>query len=55
MIIDIDTEKIKFPISAREKIAVYVLLLIFNLIAPAQYKHQVDNVCKELKEMLSEK
>lgn len=52
MQIDIDEEMAKRPISNREKIAVFVLLLIFQFILPAKYSHQVDKLCNEIKQWL---
>lgn len=52
MQIEIDNELANRPISNREKIAVFVLLMIFHLILPAKYSHQVDKLCGEIKQWL---
>lgn len=52
MQIDIDEELAKRPISNREKIAIFVLLLIFRFILPAKYGHQMDKLYAELKQWM---
>lgn len=52
MQIDIDEEKANAPLTKREKIAIYVLLTLFNFIAPAKYSHQVKAFIEEINKML---
>lgn len=52
MQIDIDKDLAKTPISNREKIAIYILLLIFRFILPAQYAHQMDKIYADLKQWM---
>jgi hypothetical protein len=52
MEIDIDQEKANQPITRRERISIYILLIIFYFICPAKYVHQVKVVTEKIEELM---
>ncbi len=52
MQIDIDKDLAKTPLSNREKLAIYILLLIFRFVLPAQYGHQMDKIYDDIKKWM---
>lgn len=54
MKIDIDLESAAKPISKREKIAIWILLLIYGMIMPAKYDHQAQKLTDKIETLLNE-
>ncbi len=55
MNIEIDQDAIQRPLNLRERIAIHILLLIFQMIYPAKYSHQVKNALEPLYEAIKSK
>lgn len=50
--IDVDQEKAQKALTARERLGVYLIYLMFHLIYPARYNHQlkvIDEMLRDLK------
>lgn len=54
MKIDIDHELAAKPLTRREKLALYILLVAFWFITPAKYGHQIDKALAEIRSLISE-
>ena len=52
MQLEIDTEEVQRPLSRREKVGIWILLLIFRIVMPCKYTHQIDAVVKAIEEKL---
>jgi hypothetical protein len=52
MQIDIDEEAAKRPLTNREKIALWFLILAFTFVLPAKYSHQVKELINEIKALM---
>ena len=50
--IDIDSEESTRSLTLREKLSIYILLLIFRLIIPAKYGHQVNSALEPIADAL---
>lgn len=44
MTIDIDQELALRPLSLREKVAIHLLMVVFRMIIPAKYDHQLRSM-----------
>ena len=53
--IEVDTELLLRPISLREKIGIQILLIIFRMVYPVKYEHQVKQTLAPLYELLEKK
>lgn len=53
--IEIDKEEVQRSFSMREKVAIQLLLIIFRIIYPARYEHQVKTALSPLYELLEKK
>lgn len=53
--IQIDKEEAIRPLTLREKTGVQLLLIIFRIIYPARYEHEVKNALAPLYEVLEKK
>ena len=53
--IEIDKEEVHRSFSLREKVAIQLLLIIFRIIYPARYEHQVKAALAPLYEVLEKK
>lgn len=49
MTFDIDTEISGRPLTSRERLSVWLLLVAFCFVAPAKYSHQLKEFIAELK------
>ena len=52
--IAIDKTEAARPLSLREKMAIYILIVIFRIIVPSKYPHQVDSAMKPLCDLIKE-
>lgn len=50
--IDIDNETSFRPLSLRERAGIHILMLIFRIVFPAKYQHQLNDSLKPLIELL---
>ncbi len=50
--IEINPEIANQPLSRREKICIYILLIIFRLVIPAKYGHQVNAAFDPIGELI---
>lgn len=53
--IQIDKEEAIRPLTLREKTGVQLLIIIFRIIYPARYEHEVKNALAPLYEVLEKK
>ncbi len=51
---EIDPEMVNRKLSLREKIAIRLLLMIFGIVYPAKYEHQVKSAFQPLLQLLNE-
>lgn len=53
--IDIDAEQAHRPLTVRERVSIHVLLVVFRMILPAKYGHQVTTALSPISDLLGVK
>ena len=53
--IDLDEEKALRPITLREKAAIYILLVVFRMVYPSKFEHQMKQALAPLFELLEKR